>query len=121
MLELKTVSGTTADEDASQSLGKRVAKPLDLNINELGGKYSEEGLNLLAQMSSEEFLSVDTIYSHEQQKFKTVGDVHQLAEEQASRYMAEEGERQADTTKLPVLGFAVTQVANRCHVTRVES
>ena len=121
VLELKTVSGTTADEDASQSLGKRVAKPLDLHTNELGGKYSEEGLEALAQMPTDEFLSLNTTYSHKKPKFKTVGDVHQLAEAQASRYMAEEVERQAETTKLPVLGFAVTQVANRCHVTRVEN
>ena len=121
MLELKTVSGTTADEDASQSLGKRVAKPLDLNINELGGKYSEEGLEALAQIPTDEFLSHNTTSSHKKQKFNTVGDVHQLAEAQASRYMAEEVEKQAETTTLPVLGFAVTQVANRCHVTRVEN
>ena len=121
VLELKTVSGTTADEDASQSLGKRVAKPLDLHTNELGGKYSEEALEALAQMPTDELLSLNTTYSHKGQKFKTVGDVHQLAEAQASRYMAEEVERQAESTKLPVLGFAVTQVANRCHVTHVEN
>ena len=115
------MSGTVAPLRASQSLTKRSGDKLGLSTADLGGKYSEEGLNLLAQMSSVEFLSVDTIYSHKQQKFKTVGAVHQLAEAQASRYMAEEVERQAETTKLPVLGFAVTQVANRCHVTRVEN
>ena len=119
VLELKTVSGTTAGKAASQALGKRVAKPLDLHTNELGGKYSEEALTELAQMWNADFLTLNTTYSHKGEKFKTVGDVHQLAEAQATRYMAEEAERQAETTKLPVLGFAVTQVANRCHVTQV--
>ena len=93
---------------------------LDLHTNELDGKYPEEGLEALAQMPTDEFLSLNTAtYSHETNP-KTVGNLHRLAEAQASRYMAEEVQRQAETTKLPVLGFAVTQVANRCHVTQVE-
>jgi len=70
-------------------------------------------------MSTTGFLTLSTIYSHTKEKFKTVGDVHQLAEAQATRYMAAELERQAETTNIPVLGFAVTQVTNRCHVAQV--
>ena len=56
-----------------------------------------------------------------EKKCNTVGAVHQRAEAQVTKYIAKEVERQAETSKLPVLGFAVTQVANRCHVTQVEN
>ena len=50
----------------------------------------------------------------------TISGVHASAEKQLARYIASENIRQAETTKLPVLAFAVTQVANRCHVTLVD-
>ena len=71
------------------------------------------------EMADEDFLALGTDYRHTGKNYKSVQAIHQLAEEQVTRYMADELARQAETTNLPVLAFAVTQVANRCHVTQV--
>ena len=49
IMEPKAVSETTAGKNPSQSLGRLVGKRLDLHTNELGGKYSAEGLTVLAR------------------------------------------------------------------------
>ena len=116
------MSGTVTGKAAGQSLLKnptKAKKGFQLNTHVHGETYSEDDLKILREMEDEDFLALGTDYRHTGKNYKSVQAIHQLAEEQVTRYMADELARQAETTNLPVLAFAVTQVANRCHVTQV--
>ena len=109
LMELKTMGGPIDGRQPSQ-----VVRSEDLTTAAWGEKYTPGALEKLAQFSSEDFLSLPATYGG---KSMTISGVHASAEKQLARYVASENIRQAETTKLPVLAFAVTQVANRCHVT----
>ena len=112
LMELKTMGGPIDGRQPSQ-----VVRSEDLTTAAWGEKYTPGALEKLAQFSSEDFLSLPATYGG---KSMTISGVHASAETQLARYIASENIRQAETTKLPVLAFAVTQVANRCHVTLVD-
>ena len=112
LMELKTMGGSIDGRQPSQ-----VVRSEDLTTAAWGEKYTPGALEKLAQFSSEDFLSLPATYGG---KSMTISGVHASAEKQLARYIASENIRQAETTKLPVLAFAVTQVANRCHVTLVD-
>jgi len=112
LMELKTMGGPIDGRQPSQ-----VVRSEDLTTAAWGEKYTPEALEKLAQFSSEDFLSLPATYGG---KSMTISGVHASAENQLARYIDSENIRQAETTKLPVLAFAVTQVANRCHVTQVD-
>ena len=95
----------------------QVVRSEHLTTTAWGDKYTPEAPEKLAQISSEEFLSLPATYGG---KSITISGVHALAEKQLARYIDSENITQAETAKLPVLAFAVTQVANRCHVTLVD-
>ena len=112
LMELKTMGRPTDGRQPSQ-----VVRSEDLTTATWGEKYTPGALEKLAQFSPEDFLSLPATYGG---KSMTISGVHASAEKQLARYIASENIRQAETTKLPVLAFAVTQVANRCHVTLVD-
>ena len=112
LMELKTMGGPIDGRQPSQ-----VVRSEDLTTAAWGEKYTPGALEKLAQFSSEDFLSLPATYGG---KSMTISGVHASAEKQLARYIASENIRQAETSKLPVLAFAVTQVANRCHVTLVD-
>ena len=112
LMELKTMGGPIDGRQPSQ-----VVRSEELTTAAWGEKYTPGALEKLAQFSSEDFLSLPATYGG---KSMTISGVHASAEKQLARYIASENIRQAETSKLPVLAFAVTQVANRCHVTLVD-
>jgi hypothetical protein len=98
LIELKTVRG-----------GLLTDETLELDAD----AYSQEARDRLNALEQEEFLDLTV------RKRGKVSNVHGDAEDQMRGYVAMEEAEQAKTNKLPVVGFAVTQVATRFHVTQV--